>query len=66
MQEQQTTFIGAKVIRMGSASDYVTGRTGVIVEENAPKYRVHWQKDRDGSQLNVRTWVDEKFLKFIE
>lgn len=54
-----TLQIGARVERLGSASDYTTGRKGEIIEIKDDRCRVKW----DG---NPRTWVNKKFLRVIE
>lgn len=60
MTHTNNTFeIGARVERLGSASDYTTGRKGEIVDIKDGRCRVKW----DG---NVRTWVAQKFLRVIE
>jgi hypothetical protein len=60
MTQTTNTFeIGNRVERLGSASDYTTGRKGEIVEIKDDRCRVKW----DG---NPRTWVNKKFLRVIE
>lgn len=63
-------LIGKKVERIGSMKDYTTGRTGTIIEHDSKgdRLRVLWTKEalRYGyGDINVRTWVNIKFLKII-
>ena len=68
---QPTLSIGTKVIRIGSAADSSTGRTGEIVEIDAAKgrYRVFWTTEKSGRPVlnshnkpGVRTWVKYEFV----
>lgn len=48
------------------ASDYTDGRTGQVIEISDNRYRVHWTKCSSGRPLNIRTWVNERFISPVE
>lgn len=67
---------GETVIRLGSASNYVTGRVGEVVQSRLNvvtgyRYQIHWTHDSAGREIingaggkGVKTWVREPFLNF--
>ncbi len=64
--------IGQKVVKLGSASDYATGRIGDIVELptelntiEPDRVRVLWHTERSGLKMTkpIKTKVNVKFLK---
>jgi hypothetical protein len=63
---------GQQVEKLGSASDYTVGRKGVVIDydnstRNGDTYRIHWQCDKHGEVINVRTWnAEKKLLKIGE
>jgi hypothetical protein len=64
----KTLPLETKVIRIGSAADSNTGRTGHIVEinEQTGRYRVMWTAERNGREMKLRTWVQFKFVMEIK
>jgi hypothetical protein len=41
------------------------GRTGVIVDSIMGYYKVHWQREKDGSPCGCTYWVDKRNVKVI-
>jgi hypothetical protein len=47
--------VGDTVSRI--AKDYTGGRTGKVIETKESRARIHWTAEKDGSPMNLRTWV---------
>lgn len=60
--------VNDRVERLGSPSDYVTGRTGIVREVDGDRARVHWTTEKNGQPIpnnGIRTWVNFRFLRQI-
>ena len=53
----KTLTLGIYVKRL--ASDYTAGREGRVIEisESKGRARVHWERERSGTPMSLRTWI---------
>lgn len=56
-----SAFLNMPVERIGGSYN---GRRGIVIEENGTgRYRVHWRFGPTGNRINIKTWVNGRFLR---